>query len=121
MYRTSGAPKLAQSSWLTWTNYEKTKPVKEPNRNGPVKTIKTRKKRTSMVNMSDIFSQLGAEVEAEAEIVAEPTKKPKAASGTVSIATGSITIAKKKRGNRMVRLLEIELSQEQLAELGITD
>ena len=123
MYRTSGTPKVAQSSWLTWTNYEKPKPVKEPNRNGKVKTIKSRKRRTSMVNMSDIFSQLGAEAESEveSEVVAEPTKKIKAASGTVSIATGSITIAKKKRGNRMVRLLEIELSQEQLAELGITE
>ena len=123
MYRTSGTPKVAQSSWLTWTNYEKPKPVKEPNRNGKVKTIKSRKRRTSMVNMSDIFSQLGAEAESEveSEVVAEPTKKIKAASGTVSIATGSITIAKKKRGNRMVRLLEIEHSQEQLAELGITD
>ena len=123
MYRTSGTPKVAQSSWLTSTNYEKPKPVKEPNRNGKVKTIKSRKRRTSMVNMSDIFSQLGAEAESEveSEVVAEPTKKIKAASGTVSIATGSITIAKKKRGNRMVRLLEIELSQEQLAELGITD
>ena len=124
MYRTSGTPKVAQSSWLTWTNYEKPKPVKEPNRNGKVKTIKSRKRRTSMVNMSDIFSQLGAEVESEVEseeIVEQPTKKAKPASGTVSIATGSITIAKKKRRNRMVRLLEIELSQEQLAELGITD
>jgi|TARA_Y100000296_G_scaffold4605_2_gene5981 hypothetical protein len=120
MYRTSGTPKVAQSSWLTWTNYEKPKPVREPNRNGKVKTIKSRKRRTSMVNMSDIFSQLGAEVESE-EIVEQPTKKSKPASGTVSIATGSITIAKKKRGNRMVRLLEIELSQEQLEELGITD
>ena len=78
-----------------------------------------------MVNMSDILNQLGvgAEVESE-EIVEQPTKpttQPKPASGTVSIATGSITIAKKKRGNRMVRLLEIELSQEQLEELGITD
>ncbi len=80
-----------------------------------------------MPNMQDLFSQLnGAEVveseaESEAEIVAEPTKKPKAASGTVSIATGSITIAKKKRGDKIVRLLEIELSSDQLRELGITD
>ena len=126
MYRTSGAPKLAQSSWLTWTNYEKSKPEREPNRNGPVKTVKTRKRRTSMPNMQDLFSQLnGAEVvesEAESEAVVEPpTKKAKPASGTVSIATGSITIARKKRGNRIARILEIELSQEQLTELGITD
>ena len=134
MYKTSGTPRLAQSSWLTWTNYEKTKPVKEPNRNGKVKTIArkaiAKKKGASMVNfMDDIMEQLNGAVatesevesEAESEVVAEPTKKPKAASGTVSIATGSITIAKKKRGNRMVRLLEIELSQEQLTELGITD
>jgi len=129
MYRTSGAPKLAQSSWLTWTNYEKSKPEREPNRNGPVKTVKTRKRRTSMPNMQDLFSQLnGAEVveseagsEAESEVVEEPTKKAKPASGTVSIATGSITIAKKKRGDKIVRLLEIELSSDQLRELGITD
>jgi len=134
MYRTSGAPKLAQSSWLTWTNYEKSKPEREPNRNGPVKTIKPRKKRrTSMPNMQDLFSQLnGAEVveseaeseagsEAGSEVVEEPTKKAKPASGTVSIATGSITIAKKKRGDKIVRLLEIELSSDQLRELGITD
>ena len=129
MYRTSGAPKLAQSSWLTWTNYEKSKPEREPNRNGPVKTVKTRKRRTSMPNMQDLFSQLnGAEVveseaesEAGSEVVEEPTKKAKPASGTVSIATGSITIAKKKRGDKIVRLLEIELSSDQLRELGITD
>ena len=125
MYRTSGAPKLAQSSWLTWTNYEKSKPEREPNRNGPVKTVKTRKRRTSMPNMQDLFSQLnGAEVvesEAGSEVGEEPTKKAKPASGTVSIATGSITIAKKKRGDKIVRLLEIELSSDQLRELGITD
>ena len=84
-----------------------------------------------MPDMQDLFSQLNgaevveseaeSEVESEAEIVAEPTKKPKAASGTVSIATGSITIAKKKRGDKIVRLLEIELSSDQLRELGITD
>tara|TARA_R100000306_G_C4288174_1_gene98640 strand:+ start:268 stop:507 length:240 start_codon:yes stop_codon:yes gene_type:complete len=79
--------------------------------------------------MQDLFSQLnGAEVveseagsEAESEVVEEPTKKAKPASGTVSIATGSITIAKKKRGDKIVRLLEIELSSDQLRELGITD
>ena len=127
-YRTSGTPRLAQSSHYTWTNYEKVKPVKVENRNGLVKTIKSRKKRTSMVNFMDsIMEQLNGAVatesEVESEVVAEPTKtkKLKPASGTVSIATGSITIAKKKRGNRMVRLLEIELSQEQLRELGITD
>ena len=43
-YRTSGVPKLAQSSWLTWTNYEKVKPVKAENRNGKVKTIKSKKR-----------------------------------------------------------------------------
>ena len=129
MYRTSGAPKLAQSSWLTWTNYEKSKPEREPNRNGPVKTVKTRKRRTSMPNMQDLFSQLnGAEVveseaesDAGSEVGEEPTKKATPASGTVSIATGSITIAKKKRGDKIVRLLEIELSSDQLRELGITD
>ena len=126
MYRTSGAPKIAQSSWLTWTNYEKPKPVREPNRNGKVKTNKSRKnRRTAMPNMQDLFSQLSGTVdtepEVESEVVEEPTKKAKPASGTVSIATGSITIAKKKRGNKIVRLLEIELSQEQLRELGITD
>ena len=127
-YRASGTPRLAQSSHYTWTNYEKVKPVKVVNRNGLVKTIKSRKKRTSMVNFMDsIMEQLNGAVatesEVESEVVAEPTKtkKLKPASGTVSIATGSITIAKKKRGNRMVRLLEIELSQEQLRELGITD
>ena len=125
-YRTSGVPSMAQSSYLTWTNYEKPKPVKEPNRNGPVKTIKSRKKRTRMPNMQDILSQLNGaiatepEVELE-EVVEEPTKKAKPASGTVSIATGSITIARKKRGDKIVRLLEIELSPEQLRELGITD
>ena len=130
-YRTSGTPKLAQSSHYTWTNYQKAKPVKAENRNGLVKISKSRKKRTSMVNFMDsILEQLNgavateSEVESETEseeIVEKPTKKTKPASGTVSIATGSITIAKKKRGNRMVRLLEIELSQEQLTELGITD
>ena len=124
-YRTSGVPSMAMSSHYTWTNYEKTKPEREPNRNGPVKTIKPRKKRTRMPDMDALLKQLNGAVatesEVESEVVAEPTKKAKPASGTVSIATGSITIAKKKRGNRMVRLLEIELSQEQLEELGITD
>ena len=121
-------PRLAQSSWLTWTNYEKPKPAREPNRNGKVKIHKPRKnRRTAMPNMQDLFSQLmdsGLEVESEAEseVVEQPTKtQPKPASGTVNIATGSITIAKKKRGDKIVRLLEIELSQEQLRELGITD
>ena len=130
MYRTSGTPRLAQSSWLTWTNYVKAKPVKVENRNGKVKTIKSRKKRTSMVNFMDsIMEQLNGAVatesevesETESEVVEQPTKKTKPASGTVSIATGSITIARKKRGNRIARILEIELSQEQLTELGITD
>lgn len=131
-YRTSGVPRLAQSSWLTWTNYEKAKPVEVENRNGPVKTIKSRKKRTSMVNFMDsIMEQLNGAVEIEPEVESEEivdkpttttqTKKVKPASGTVNIATGSITIARKKRGNKIVRLLEIELSQEQLRELGITD
>jgi len=78
-----------------------------------------------MPDMQDILSQLNGaiatESEVESEVVAEPTKKAKPASGTVSIATGSITIARKKRGDKIVRLLEIELSPEQLTELGITD
>ena len=124
-YRTSGVPSMAQSSYHTWTNYERAKPEREPNRNGPVKTIKPRKKGTRMPDMQDILSQLNGaiatESEVESEVVAEPTKKAKPASGTVSIATGSITIARKKRGDKIVRLLEIELSPEQLTELGITD
>jgi|6_EtaG_2_1085325.scaffolds.fasta_scaffold23799_3 hypothetical protein len=124
-YRTSGVPSLSQGSHHTWTNYERAKPEREPNRNGPVKTIKPRKKGTRMPDMQDILSQLNGaiatESEVESEVVAEPTKKAKPASGTVSIATGSITIARKKRGDKIVRLLEIELSPEQLTELGITD
>ena len=124
-YRTSGEPSIAQSSHHTWTHYEKSKPVRGPNRNGPVKTIKPRKRRTRMPDMQDILSQLNGaiatESEVESDVVEEPTKKAKPASGTVNIATGSITIARKKRGDKIVRLLEIELSQEQLRELGITD
>ena len=139
-YRTSGVPSMSQSSHYTWIHYDKAKPAREPNRNGPVKLVKNkakaRKKKATMVNfMDELLEQIGgvaatenshSEAESEpeiAEVVEDPTKtkKSKPASGTVSIATGSITIAKKKRGNRMVRLLEIELSQEQLIELGITD
>ena len=115
---------MAQSSYQTWTNYEKPKPVRVKNRNGKVKTIArkaiARKKKTSMVNMQDILSQLNGAVSNEPEVV-EPTKTPKPASGTVSIATSSITIVRKKRGNKIVPVLEIELSKEQLRELGITD
>jgi len=130
-YRTSGVPMMAQSSHYTWTHYDKAKPARESNRNGKVKIVKsvTRKKKATMVNfMDELLEQIGgvaatenshSEATPEPEIVEESTKPKK--SGTVSIATGSITIAKKKRGNRMVRLLEIELSQEQLIELGITD
>ena len=130
-YRNSGGlPRLAQSSHHNWLHANNPKPVREPNRNGRVKTIKPRKprrkKNTTMVNMENILSQLNGaatepgenEPEAEpevVEVVEEPTKTE-----TVKIASGSISIAKKRRGNKVIPVLQIELDKDMLRKLGIT-